>query len=69
MIGQRHEQARLQSDFYRDCYHKMLRLLLIEVGVMLLLILAIIYIILFEVKPLYYATTTSGQIIQLADVG
>ena len=65
MIGMRHELARLQSDFYRDCYHKMLRLLIFEVVIMLILISVIIYVIFFESTPPYYATSTSGQIIHL----
>lgn len=66
MIGTRLEQARLQSDFYRDCYYKMLRLLIIEIVIMILLIGAIMYVILFESKPPFYATTTTGQIIHLS---
>jgi intracellular multiplication protein IcmL len=65
MIGNRHEIARFQSDFYRDSYHKMLIALLLSIVVMLGLIAAIIYVVFTQPKPQYYATTTSGQIIPM----
>ncbi len=65
MIGRKHELARMQSDFYRDCYYKMLRSILVSAFVVLLLILAILYYILFTVPPVYYGTATSGQIIPM----
>ncbi len=57
--------ARLLSDFYRDCYHKVLRWLMVSVVIILLLISAIIYYIFFQPAPTYYETTTNGQIIPL----
>ena len=65
MIGQQHEIARLQSDFYSVSYHKVLRLLFIEIAIMFLLILAIIYVIFSQKAPPYYITTISGQIMPL----
>jgi intracellular multiplication protein IcmL len=65
MIGRRHELARLQSDFYRDNYRKMLIALILSILVMLLLISAIIYIVLKQPDTKYYASTTNGQIIQM----
>jgi hypothetical protein len=65
MIGERHETARMQSDFYRDNYYRVLRLLLFSTGIMLLLILAIIYFVLIVPPTPYYAMTTTGQIITL----
>lgn len=65
MIGRKHEIARLQSDFYRDCYYKMLRNIIISAFVIFILIFAIIYYILFTVPPEYYGTATTGQIIPM----
>ncbi len=66
MLGTRQEIARLHSDFYRDKYRKTLRRLIYSVCLIVLLICAIIYLILFRAPPNYYATTTEGQIIPLA---
>lgn len=65
MLGQRYEIARMQSDFYRNWYHKILRALVVSTMIMLGLILAIIYFVLFKPSQQYYATTTEGQIIRL----
>ncbi len=65
MLGQRHEIARLQSDFYRDSYYKALRMLMVTMVIILLLIAAIIYVVIFQPPPRYYATTTTGQIIPM----
>lgn len=62
MIGRRSEIARLQSDFYRDQFRRMLRWLFVSMLVMLGLILAIIYSILVQPKQSYYANTTEGRI-------
>ena len=66
MIGGREKKARYASDFYRDNYHRMLRWLLITSFLMLVLIGAIIYFILFAPTSKYYATTTQGQIIPMS---
>jgi hypothetical protein len=68
MIGSRKEIARLQSDFYRDYYHKVLWAILGSTGCILLLILAIIYFLVFIGAPQYYGTATSGQIIPMVIV-
>lgn len=65
MIGGRENNARFQSDFYRDCYYKMLRWLIISICIILLLLLGIIYFIIFVQPQQYYATTTAGQIIPM----
>lgn len=65
MIGRKHELARLQSDFYRDNYYKMLRGIIVSAVVIILLILAIIYYVIFMAPPQYYGTATSGQIIPM----
>jgi hypothetical protein len=66
MIGRKHQLARLQSDFYRDNYYKMLRGIMVSAVVIFLLIIAIIYYVLFTAPPQYYGTATSGQIIPMA---
>ena len=65
MIGNRQEIASLQSDFYREKYRKMLRLLILSAIVTVTLICCIIYLVLFREQSHYYATTTDGQIIPL----
>lgn len=65
MIGHRHEQARFQGDFYRNCYRKTLNILLFSIIVMLCLIAAIIYVVLTQPPVDYYASTLSGQILPM----
>lgn len=66
MVGRRHEIARMQSDFYKDWYHKILNILIGFSFIILFLTLIIIYLILAKPTQKYYATTTEGQIISLA---
>lgn len=68
MLADREAIASSHSDFYRDKYYNMLRNLLISVCVIVVLICAMIYLILFRAPPQYYATTTDGQIIPMAQV-
>lgn len=65
MIGQRHEIARLQSDFYRDSYYKVLNWLMFEIVVMLLLIVSIIYHVLVHPPQHFYASALGGQVMTL----
>lgn len=65
MLGRRYENARLQSDFYRDQFRKILRWLVIACVAILLLIGVIIYLILFEPVPANYANTTDGRILAM----
>jgi hypothetical protein len=65
MITSRQANARLQSDFYRDHYYKLLRSILLFMVIILCLTLTIIYFVVFTVPPQYYGTATSGQIIKM----
>lgn len=66
MLGSRHEIARLQGDFYRDQFRKILRWLVITVGIIFLLIGAIFYnIFLFQPEARYYANTIDGRILNM----
>lgn len=65
MIGQRHEIARLQSDFYRDKFRRTLGWLFICVIIMISLIVTIIYLILVKPTSHYYANTTDGKILEM----
>jgi len=65
MLASRHATARLQSDFYRDQFRKMLRWIFYSIIVMFLLILGIIYFILLEPPQSYYANTQSGRIFNM----
>lgn len=63
MLGARHEIARLQSDFYRDQFRKMLRWLMYSIVIIFVLIAAIIYLILVQPPESYYGNTTEGKIL------
>jgi hypothetical protein len=65
MLGQRHEIARLQSDFYRDQFRKILRWLIVSICIMFLLIAAIVYTIFFQPMVDYYANTSDGKILDM----
>ena len=67
MLGNRHEKAHLQSDFYRNQYRKFLRFTIVSIFIMFALIGAVIYLILFEPSQPYYASTTEGKIISLSE--
>lgn len=62
MLGRRSDIARLQSDFYRDQFRRMVRWLMVSVVLMLILTVAIIYSILVQPPRSYYANTTEGRI-------
>jgi uncharacterized membrane protein len=66
MIGQRHEIARFQSDFYRDAYYKMLFGLFGAMAVILALIMVIIYFVFFEPSSNYYVSTTAGLVLPIS---
>jgi uncharacterized membrane protein len=65
MIGSRSEIARLQSDFYRDQFRKVIGWLIGTVVIMFILIFAIIYFILFQPTQRYYANTMEGRIFDM----
>jgi amino acid permease len=65
MIGSRSEIARLQSDFYRDQFRKVVRWLIVSVMLMFILILMIVYFILFQPTQDYYANTSEGRILDM----
>lgn len=65
MIGRRNEIARLQSDFYRDQFRKIVRWLLGAAILMLVLIFLIIYSILVQPTQDYYANTIEGRILDM----
>ena len=65
MLGRTQEIARLQSDFYRDQYRKMLRWLMGSILIIFILVAVIIYLILFRQPQVYYASTIEGRIIPM----
>lgn len=65
MLGRPNEIARMQSDFYRAKYHRILRWLNVSIVVMIALIAAIIYFVFVEPPTQYYASTTTGQVIRM----
>lgn len=65
MIGRRSEIAWLQSDFFREQFRKTVRWLIYAMIIILLLIAAIIYLILFQPRQDFYANTTEGRILDM----
>lgn len=65
MIAPRSEIPRLQSDFYRDQFRKILRWLFTSLFIILLLIAVVIYLILFHPRQQYYANTIDGKIMRM----
>lgn len=65
MLGRRHEIARLQSDFYRDQFRKIMVWLIMSIFVMFMLLAFMIYLILSKPTPNFYANTTSGKILDM----
>jgi hypothetical protein len=65
MIGNRSDIPRLQSDFYRDQFRKLVRWLLVSVVLMFILIFMILYCIWFQPTQEYYANTIEGRILDM----
>ena len=65
MIGNRNEIARLQSDFYRDEFRRVLGWLMVAVVLMFILIALIMYFVLVQPSQHYYANTSDGQILDM----
>lgn len=66
MLGSRSEIARLQGDFYRDQFRKILRWLVVTVVIIFLFIAAIFYdIFLSQPEAHYYANTIDGKILNM----
>jgi len=68
MIHDRHQSARMQSDFYRDRYYFLLKMLLLSLSALVFLCVTIIWLALTRKPIQYYAATTEGQIIMLTPV-
>lgn len=68
MIGNRRQQAIYQSDFYRVHFHRTLNALMVSCVIILALIAAIAYFILFKPAPKYYATSLGGQLIPMTAI-
>lgn len=68
MIANRSDIPRLQSEFYKNQLHKVVRWLFMAVTIMILLIIAIVYFILFQPIQTYYANTTEGRILPMPPV-
>lgn len=65
MIANRSDVARLQSDFYRDQFRKMVRWLIYSMVIMMLLVAAIVYCIIFQPTQQFYANTAEGRILTM----
>lgn len=65
MLSSRQHSARLQSDFYRDQFRKMLRWLIGVIILIFVLILAIAYLILFQPAQTFYANTVEGKVLPM----
>jgi uncharacterized membrane protein len=65
MNPDQYDNPRFQSDFYRDNFHKLLTLVVLEVFIVVGLLVAIIWVIFAQPVSQFYATTTSGNILPL----
>jgi len=65
MLGPRYQIARLQSDFYRNQFRRIVRWLMIELFVMMVFIGLILYQLFFPTKQAYYANTTDGRVLPM----
>jgi len=65
MLGTRREKARLQSDFYRNQFRKIVSWLMYSIVVMFILIAIIFYLVLSKPTSVYYANTTEGKILNM----
>ena len=65
MIARRQANAQLQSDFYRDQFRKMLRLILVLIGFMFVLLMDIAYFVFFQPPQAFYANTSDGKILSM----
>jgi hypothetical protein len=65
MIGNRTDIPRLQSDFYRDQFRKVVRWLIVSVFLMFILIVMIIFFLLAQPTQDYYANTVEGRILNM----
>jgi intracellular multiplication protein IcmL len=65
MLGRRQQIARLQSDFYRDQFRRMVRWLMGSLIIIFILVMMIIYFLIVEPSSKYYANTPEGQIVPM----
>jgi hypothetical protein len=65
MISDRKDIPRLQSDFFRDQFHKMLRWLIVSVFIIFILIALILFFLLAQPRQYYYANTSEGRILDM----
>lgn len=65
MIVRRSTNARLQSDFYRDQYRRMIRWLMVSTVIIFILLFSIIYSIVSQPERKYYGNTMDGQILDM----
>lgn len=65
MQGSRQQIARLQSDFYRDQFHKLLNWLFVSTVIVFVLIATILYFIFFQPTRHYYGNTVNGNILNM----
>lgn len=65
MLGRRYEIARLQSNFYRDQFRRLVWWLMAELFIMLLFVVLILYYVFFPATQSYYANTTTGRVLPL----
>jgi hypothetical protein len=65
MFADRRQVAQLQSDFYRNQYHRIIRWLIVAIVTIFILIIGILYIILSHPTRQYYASTSEGRILPM----
>lgn len=68
MLAARGDIPFLQSDFYRIKYHKILRWVIYSIFISWGLMAFIIYLVLFEPVPSYYANTLEGRVLPMPNM-
>jgi hypothetical protein len=65
MIAPRHEIPRLQSNFYRDQFRKIIKWVLVCTVVNIIFVGIVIYYVFITPPRVYYANTIAGKIMNM----
>lgn len=65
MISESLEQIKLRKNFYRDCFHRAIKILWFSCILIAALIALIIFFALTRPEASYYATSAAGKITKL----
>ncbi|EKD74640.1 MAG: hypothetical protein ACD_44C00373G0002 [uncultured bacterium] len=68
MIDRKLEEIKSHMHFYRDAYRRGIKQLIFLLMLIVLLIAVIFYNVLYQALPLFYASTTAGEIVKLTSL-